>query len=190
MAKRVHWYLEGWVHQKEKTPSGRERTVWAYTGSYFAFDVDAKGLRRLKAEYDACIALDVVLWLILSLCEATGRDKAFYVGGPWYISMIPLMFLLIGGLFLLRVPLRMTYRDMYGSYKVILYSAWPLLILHGLSVLGEVVYLYVGRGSYPVGKEILWLIGALFCAALAGIVLRLCCRFPALVIPGKEPPAA
>lgn len=185
MSKRVHWYLEGWIHQKERVPSGKEKTVWIYTGAYFSFLVDTRGLRRLKAAYGICIGLESVLWFLLALGQAAGKDTAFYVGGPWYMSMIPLMFLLIGGLYFMRVPLRMTYRDMYGSYQVIVYSNVALLVMHGVSVVGMIVFLFAGQQPYQFGRELLWLLGALVCTGLDGVVMYLHRHYPPLAVPAE-----
>ncbi len=180
MAKRVHWYLEGWVRQKERMPSGKKKTVWHYTGDYYRFSLDERGLRRLKASYGGCIGLESVLWFVLAMIPSVGKDEIFYVGGPWYVSMIPLMFLIIGGAYFMRVRPRMTYRDMRGSYQVIVYSNVFLLVLHGLSVVGMIVFLFAGQRPYSLSQELLWLAGALVCTGLDGAVMALHRRYPPL----------
>lgn len=185
MSKRVHWYLEGWSRRKERTPSGKEKTVWVYTGAYFSFLLDSRALRRLKAAYGVCIGLESVLWFLLALGRTAGKDGAFYVGGPWYMSLVPLLFLLIGGLSFMRVSQRMTYRDMYGSYKVMVYSNVALLIMHGIAAVGMIVFLAAGRQAYQPGRELGWLLGVLICTGLDGAIMYLHRRYPPLAIPAE-----
>ena len=163
MSRNINWYFEGWKKDREMTASGREKTVWKYNGVYYEFQLTKKQLFLIKAGYTCLSALLIGLWILFSFLPGAGRENAFYVGAPWFLQIIPFMYLLVGLFGIWRSAEKMTYRDVCAGYYRIRYVKWILLILQLISVIGEIIFLIVFHAYISIGKELVWLLGAILC---------------------------
>lgn len=183
MAKQVNWYLLGWKRRRETAPSGRSISLWTYEGDYFSPGMAGVQLRRFKRLCLLLGVLTVVLWFVLSAVDTLGKNIAAYVGAPWFLGLLPLMELILGLRYVPGICEKMTYRDMYGAYRRMLYGLYILLPLELLSAVGEVGFLCRYHGYIAVLPEVFWLAGVMACAACAGGLLILLRRNMPRVIP-------
>ena len=183
MARKINWYFEGWKKDREITDSGREKTVWKYSGVYYEFQLNGKNLTgkqltMMKAGYTCLSVLLIGLWILFSFLPGAGRENAPYVGAPWFLQIIPFMYLIMGLYGIWRSGTgsdgtevtgteydgtKMTYRDVYAGYYRIRIVKWILLILQLISVIGEIIFLIIYHSYISVGAELLWILGAILC---------------------------
>lgn len=178
MARQVNWYLNGWVYDTV-AQKGHVKKVLVYKGAYYSFNLSTKGLRILKAGY---LLLALTIYVVFYLFATNGSQGAetFYSGIPGMLSIIPFIYLGMGVFCLMFAKDKMTYRSYYASVKRITYSARASIILLGLCILGEILFiaLHASGTNYDMNAELQRLLGALFCAAAAGAALYLQKRFP------------
>lgn len=140
--------------------SGRLRTVWNYNDDYYSFDLSPKGFQLLKICFIAVPALIVVLWILASLIRSTGRDTVLYVGAFWYVSLIPMVYMVMGAAGAIRMKKEMTYRDLYACYRRIKVASWILPVLFLLAIIGDVVFLTIYKEYFSLQGELPWMIAA------------------------------
>ena len=160
LGRKRNWYFNGWESRKEMSSSGRVRTVWTYNDDYYAFDLSPKAFRLLKICFIAVPALIVLLWIFFSLVKSIGRDTVLYVGAFWYVSVIPMIYMVMGAAGAFKLQPEMTYRDIYACYRRIKVASWILPVLFLLSVIGNVVFLIIYKEYFSIQTELLWMIGA------------------------------
>lgn len=173
---RQDWYLEGW-NREVIEENGKKRTVWRYTGEYFRYDLTPKGLKRLKAAYGLLTVMLLAVWLHFSMMRVASREF-FFVGAEWFLCILPFMELILGVCCFLPVKEKMTYRAMYGSYKRCTYGSRILLVLLFLTIVGEIVFLVLYGGRVYLRREIVWLLGVLWCFVCDLIIVILLHKYP------------
>ena len=183
MARKINWYFEGWKRDRETDASGRERTVWKYTGVYYSFQLTGKQLIKMKAGYTCLSVLLIGIWILFSFLPGAGRENAFYVGAPWFLQIIPFMYLIIALYGIWRSGEKLTYRDVRAGYYRISYVKWLLLILQVICLVGEIIFLILYHPYINAGSEILWLFGAMLCLAMIIGIFILHRKFPPYQIP-------
>ena len=193
MTRKVNWYFEGWKKDREITDSGREKTVWKYSGVYYEFQLNGKSLTKkqlvlMKAGYTCLTVLLIGLWILFSFLPGAGRENAPYVGAPWFLQIIPFMYLIMGLYGIWRSGTKsagriMTYREVYAGYYRIRIVKWILLILQLTSVIGEIIFLIIYHSYISVGAELLWLLGAVLCLLMIIGIFILHHKFPPYQIP-------
>lgn len=160
LGHKKNWYFNGWESRKEMSSSGRLRTVWNYNDDYYSFDLSPKGFQLLKICFIAVPALIVVLWILASLIRSTGRDTVLYVGAFWYVSLIPMVYMVMGAAGAIRMKKEMTYRDLYACYRRIKVASWILPVLFLLAIVGDVVFLTIYKEYFSLQGELPWMIAA------------------------------
>lgn len=160
LGHKKNWYFNGWESRKEMSSSGRLRTVWTYNDNYYSFDLSAASFLRLKICFIAVPALIVLCWIIFSLIKSIGRDTVLYVGAFWYVSLIPMVYMLMGAAGALRLKMEMTYRDLYACYRRIKVASWILPVLFLGALVGEIVFLCIYQEYFSYQQELPWMIGA------------------------------
>ena len=186
MKKHINWYLDGWRRRTEYDVSGKKHTVWDYQGAYYSYHLEAAALSRLKWRRIATGVFLLLLWIVLSLSPAKGKDYAFYVGGPWFLAILPLMELLLGMIGTGRTRAQMTYRDFYAGYKRLQYGSYILFPLLFVAVVSDIVFAIVYRQYISTLWEILWIIGAAICMLTDGVLIVSLCRNVPQMMPPVE----
>ena len=175
LGRKKNWYFNGWESRKEMSPSGRLRTVWTYNEDYYSFDLPPKSFQLLKICFIAVPALIVLLWIAGSLIRSTGRDTVLYVGAFWYVSLIPMVYMVMGAAGAFRLKPEMTYRDLYACYRRIKVASWVLPVLFLLSIIGDIVFVAIYNDYFSLQPEIPWLTFAflLFLLSLLLFIVQL-----------------
>lgn len=141
--------------------SGRLRTVWTYNDDYYSFDLSPKAFQLLKISFIVIPALIVLCWVGFSLIRSTGRDTVLYVGAFWYVSLIPMIYMIMGAAGAFRMKQEMTYRDLYACYRRIKVASWILPVLFLLAIIGDIVFLTLYKEYFSFRTELPWMIGAM-----------------------------
>jgi hypothetical protein len=189
MAQRsTHWYLRSWAYEDRLRPDGTKARELVYQGEYYHVVGKSGTLLPLKLGY---LASAVVLWLVLAvlLTHFSRGASLFFVGGPCGITLIPAIYLAIGCIQLLRVPEKMTYRDVQASYRRIrLASKWAVGLM-AVCLVGEVFYLsyrLIGGLEIAWGAEGLWLGGSLLAVLAPAVNLWLLRRYRVELCPRED----
>lgn len=171
------WYFQGWERREDE--AGKKAFV--YTGEYYTFP---GGLRPLKAPAVGMAAALTALYLLAALFPAAGgmwRVAAI----PQLLEIIPLVYLVIGAVCLLRAREPLTFRDLYASWRRMERASLWSLGFTALMVLAELVFLFLAAASVSLPRELLYLLGELCCAALSFALYRFLKRHP--YIPSVSP---
>lgn len=171
---RTNWYFEGWKKQ-----GGR----WEYHGVRYRFQAEESALHKLKVCYGAAALAMILIWLVCSVLWGVGKETSAYVGAPWFLQILPFMYLIMGVYGILRSGYDMTYRDLRAGFFRIRIAKWVLLILQAASVIGELVFLILYHSVLPVSEEILFMAGACLCILCTAVLLFLQYRYPPYQIP-------
>ena len=172
MARKTNWYFEGWKKQRETDASGKKKTVWKYTGVYYQFSLSKKQLIMMKAGYTCLSVLLIGLWVLFSFLPGAGRENAFYAGAPWFLQIIPFMYLIMGLFGIWRSGEKLTFRNVRAGYYRVRIVKWILLILQSLCLAGELVFMIIYHSYMDMGAELVWLTGIILClASIIGIFI-------------------
>ena len=146
------WYFQGW----ERGPDGE----LCYTGEYYALPAERPKTVTLCLSGALC-----VLYLLTALLPSEGgmwRIAAI----PQLLELIPLIYLVMGGVRLLRAENPMTFRVWYASWRRIRTSALWSLVFTAAMAAAELAFLFAAEKP-DVGQELLFLARVLGCAALS-----------------------
>ena len=153
------WYFQGWERREDENG----QTALVYTGEYYAFP---GGAARAKPP---CLLMTTGL-LALYLPVAFFPSE----GGMWHfaaipplLEVIPLIYLVMGAVNLLRGKEPMTFRDWYASWRRMETAALWSAILTALMTALELVYILVIADGLSLPAEPLYLLGEAGCAALS-----------------------
>jgi len=187
MTKTTNWYLEGWEYREQIGKNGKPKKVLVYTGKYYTLGPDKKKRRRLKTAVLALGLLAVALLAFLGIWGCGGLET-IYVGAPFYVTILPAIYILMGSVVYAWAPEEMTYRDLCASERRLKRSTTFAAVLLGISVAGQVVFVILtasGVCSGEVGRELLWLGGDALCFAAVLTLCLLTRRFPAKIVKKK-----
>ena len=155
------WYFRGW--EKKKGPNGK--TTLVYTGEYYSFK---DGIAPLKKTCGVLTVLLIVFYALVAFFPSEGGMWRFSAI-PQLLELIPMLYLIIGTVNLLRVKgERMTFREYYGSWHNIRWTVWGSTALTALMCAAEVVYLCLPNDNaiLPI-REMLYFMGDLICLAIS-----------------------
>lgn len=178
LRRRENWYLRGWEYRENAQKNGRPGGDLVYVGEYYSFHICPAALVRLKAAYAVLTAAFLILYVLLSLETPTGSRTVW--GGACILTIIPLMYLLMGCYCLLRSEPKMTDRSKHASWSRVHYASMLSTFLLGIAAVGELVYLL--HVSVPPAVDVRWLLELTACLACSCGILILSCRFPARMV--------
>ena len=155
------WYFQGW--ERRETADGKSPLV--YTGEYYR---PAPGLRPAAPLLAFGLA---ALYLLVALVPSPG-GMWHYAAIPQLLEIIPLIYLILGAVCLLRAGDALTYRDWYASWRRMTHAAAWSLGFTGLMAAVEIAYLVLAPEPPVFSRELPYLAGELACAALSLVLLR------------------
>ena len=154
--KYRNWYFQGWERRKDEDG----RNAYVYTGEYYRLQ-DGFKLPVLGAG-----VLLIVLYLTAALLPSSGGMWRI-AAVPQLLELIPLIYLVLGGVCLARCRGDFTFRDWYASWRRLERSALFSTVFCCLMAGVEIVYLILFAGEYTLPRELLFLLNELLCAGLS-----------------------
>ena len=119
---------------------GREKMKPVYRGDYFEVSLDEKGLLQFRRSCFLLVAAIVVLHVSSGFINNPGMYQ-FYISLPYVFVYLPLFYLAWGVMYL-PIEKREYRRDEIGlSFNRMNTASKFLLILFGMGVLGEIIFL-------------------------------------------------
>ncbi len=140
----IKLYFEGYEKQTVTDPdTGRQKTKYVYTGDYYCFQLEKGQFRRYKLESELLTLGGTAAFLTGGLL-GSGGSTTVYSGVPAVVSVLPLLYLLMGlwGLVWDGSP-KMTIREYVYGLGRMRNSLWAVLLLWAVTFLGHVVYIFL-----------------------------------------------
>jgi hypothetical protein len=162
---------------------GREIKKPVYRGDYFEVSLDENGLRQFKRQCLLLVAA-IAVFHIPGGFVGNGGMYQFYISLPYVFVFLALFNLAEGSL---RLPKekRKYRRDEVGlSFERIKTASNILMILLGIGILGEIIFLLFFSVRDQIGLEFLYLLLEVLAAAAAYFLIRL--QRPILVQPATD----
>lgn len=133
-------YVDDYEIVIKEDEKGREKEKAVYRGNYYEVEIGKFSLKKFK--WYNIILFVVVLALHISAGFINNQGMyRFYIALPYVAAFLPLYFLATG-VFRLSIEKRKFRRDEVDlSFKRVKKASTYLLILFGMSVLGEVIFL-------------------------------------------------
>jgi hypothetical protein len=177
--KATHWYLRNWEYENNRL---------VYKGEYYRVGGNVSSLPSLKMAYGGLCMLQWILIIVLLFHISRGASL-FFVGGSVALSMIPSIYLLAGVFQFLKIPDKMTYRDLHASiYRIRLSEKWSVCFFT-VAFFGELFYIgfrLVSGLEIAWRSEALWLVGTQLAMDIPVIYLILLSKFREEVLPNER----
>lgn len=142
---------------------GRIRTETEYIGAFFRFSAGSETARRTLGRMLVFAWIGVSCFLV-SLLPYSTASLTMYVMLPYLFTVLPLGLLLAALLRLRRLGGKLDHRAADQANDRIPACCLWLLILPGVSLLGEGIALTLGRGAFLAGD-------GLFLSGAIGVIL-------------------
>lgn len=178
MAHRGSWFFDG--YQMEQTAEGKKQL--RYTAQWYGFARQGQQ-RRIKAAVSGLILVTLVCYFTAQLRPSPG-GMARYMAIPSLLSLVPMMFLLMGWGNLLLAKDAWELRVYYSGYRRLFRAAVGQLVLFALWLLGE--GFYIGTHLEGAVAELGYLCCTLVCTAAMAALVVLIRRNPVQVVRGPE----
>lgn len=157
--KTGDWFFEGYQAELVPKKHGRgQKRKLVYAGNYYQFALNRSQLFHLKLRLTAYLLAALICYLLMTLSVYL-CSSMFYVGIPTLIALIPLIYLCMGTVCLWMAKPAMTVGQTYGSVRRIKRAVCAALGFLSLSLVGDLVFLMVYAGHYPLGQELRFAIG-------------------------------
>ena len=172
------WYTRGWRRSTDPD-SGRVRMV--YEGEYYTLDPGCP-MPRVKRGTAAACALYTVVYLLSAVFVSEGAMWR-WVGLFQILTLVPLIYFILGTVRLCLSGERMTFRD-YHAGPLRLRKAAGWCTIFGLCTLGaELVYILLLAGA--IGRELLYVLEILVYTAVPAGVRHYFRRVPCRIEGGE-----
>ncbi len=178
MAHRGSRFFDG--YQIEQTPEGKRKL--RYTAEWYGFAQPGQQ-RRVKGAVSGLILVMLVCYFAAQLHPSPG-GMARYMAIPSLLSLVPMIFLLMGWGNLLPAKDAWELRVYYSGYRRLFRAAVGQLALFSLWLLGE--GFYIGTHLEGAAAELGYLCCALVCTAAMAALVVLIRRNPVQVVRGPE----
>lgn len=181
MERKQNWYMQGWEYAESISDTGKQKRVLRYVGEYYAVTASKTKVILLKSVCAlSVLLLGLIFYGLSSANIAVGRMT--YAHGPYLLTLIPLIYLVIGVVCFFCAPRKMTYRTYYGSVLRIKRASTAVLILTAASFLGNaarLAYAFFARNAGIAWRwEMIWMGGLLFSAILSAVIWGMLARLP------------
>ena len=142
----VDTYFAGYEKKVTTDPgTGRKKKEYIYRGDYYIFSLAEEGFSRFRLGSLLRVLGSTALFAAAHALGPQGSVTT-YIGIPALLSIIPLVYLLMGLVVLLRTPKpKMTIRQYCFGLERMENVLWILLVLWAVAGGGELVYLLVKR---------------------------------------------
>lgn len=121
-------YMEGYDARKIETGPGKYKIEYIYIGDYRTFDISGRQFVIMKLGY-AMAAVILTVAYILAATLTTSSYRVNYVAIPVLITIVPVVYLLIGAGGYVLVPRMMTPRNYRSSVMITKWSSLAILLL-------------------------------------------------------------
>ena len=170
------WYFQGWERREDE--NGKLRFV--YTGEVYRFPGGMAAVRKFAVLFAAAL---IALYALVALNPSAG-GMWHWAAVPQLLEIIPLVYLLIGAVCLLRAKEPLTYRDYHASWQRMRYAALWSVCFSALMVAAEIAYFFAVPEA-RFADEILYFLGELALTALSLVLARYINKHPAAASPGQ-----
>ncbi len=150
-------YKDDYDHRPEVNKRGRFVDRFYYKGDLYKLPFDGKKKRKTVLCCILFFLLFVALWVLQGLINQTS-SHVLWVLIPYLFVLLPTLFMGLGiaEYAFSHDPMR---RDEYEKgLERIKHSVIGAMVLAGIGMITEIVYLVIRRGEYTAGRELLFLL--------------------------------
>lgn len=165
-------YADDYETVVTRSEEGGEIETFVYRGDYFQLSLEDDQVKRFKTTSLLLLAFLAVVHVAAGFINNAGM-RQFFVSLPYVIALLPMYYLAMGAF---RLPgdnrkMRRDEKDYsIGRMKT---ASLALLILVGLAVIGEALYLLLNAGTGQWGLELQFLALEGLAVAAAAVIFRL-----------------
>lgn len=156
------WYFQGW----ERRTDENGKNVLVYTGEYYTFPGGATSKKPVLIMAAALTAA----YLAAALLPQEG-GMWHYAAIPQLLELIPIIYLFMGAVRLIRTKEPFTFRDWYASWRRIGHSAGWSIVFTAAMAATELAFL-IAVGAERLLPELTYLLGEIICVALSVLLFR------------------
>jgi hypothetical protein len=176
------WFFDGYTRVEQPTKDGAgTRQVLVYTGEYYGLPGGAEGLRTVKRQSVIATVLCLLAYFYAQFFPSSGGMYRL-VALPGILTLVPMMFLLIGLGNFLFAKTEWEIRVYYAGYRRMARWAIAQAVLLGLWAAAEIVYVALHLSLF--GEELPYLMAALVSVAANLWLVLLTRAHPAVVVRG------
>jgi hypothetical protein len=128
----------------------------SYIGDYYVLPFDEKQKKQTGVYNLLGAGLLLAVQIVAGLLNQDS-SRTFWIVYPYLFTFLPLAYMMAGAVRYLEVPLRMQKAHYETSIARIRHSCIGTMVLVGISVALDIVYMLLHRGTFHVGRELVYL---------------------------------
>ncbi len=180
MRRRGDRYFDGYERVSTTDEQGRVRRELRYTAEWYGYEVPGQQKKlKLRSAVLTCVML--AAYFYGQLHPAVG-GMVRYLAIPSLFALLPMMYLLIGLVNFLMAKEKWELRVLYGGYRRLYRSGVILLILLGIWVGMEVVFICLNPSLFLT--ELWYLLSACISTAAQALLVAMLYRNKPVVVEG------
>lgn len=137
--------------------NGKEKETKIYKGDYFEISLSNDNLLHYKR---LCLILTVAILLLHTIGGTIDNlgMRNFYVILPYVIVFLPLVYMAEGVLKLPKEKRKYKREEVELSFKRIKTTSSALIVLFGITLIGEILFLFLNLGEVQIWSELAFLV--------------------------------
>jgi len=173
----VRKYVKDYESKEYIDEKGKSRVELTYVGNYYSYTLNKDKMKFFRI-INLVIALSMGILFFVCGMQTFAAQHFVPVIMPYAISIIPVSYNITGAIWQFFVKERMTRKEKDSSYQRMVHSCIGIIVLYGIIVLSDTVYLLIYHDSYPLIHEMLFLLILSIIEAIAVIKLILLRKNP------------
>lgn len=165
-------YKDSYRKTTEIDARGRMVDRYVYAGGYYVLPFDEQKKKNTNLINLGFAAFLAVILLLTGMVNQSS-SRTFWVVYPYLFIYLPLIYLIIGVIDYLGCGLHIQI-DVYDkSIRRIRHSVWGIIIMSGIAVICDVIYLILFHGHIELARELIYLAGLVF-LVVTGVCYGIC----------------
>lgn len=177
------WYFDGYKGVDEVQPNGKIKTRLEYVGEWYGFSGGKDELKDMKKKTLILSIACVIPYFIAQFNPSVG-GMVHWMAIPSLLSLIPLIFLVMGFINFLPAKEKWEIRVYYAGYRRLYRSSIGILVFLCIWLGMETVYVFLNLGS--ILGELLYFLCVAASTVLMAVQVWLMKTHPAVVVQGPK----
>ena len=183
MSRKGSWYFDGYKRVEKEKPNGKMGSELVYVGEYYGFNGGKKEMTDLKKKTLFLSIASLILYFYAQFNPSTG-GMVHWMAIPSLLSLIPIMFLVMGFINFLPAKEKWEIRVYYAGYRRLYRSSIGTLVFLCIWAVMEAVYVLFNIGD--ILDELVYFLCVIASTILMAFQVRLIKAHPAVVVQGPK----